>query len=241
MTMGAQNAGDAGPAHMEDERPLSTSERLEHIVATAPGETITLGALLGDLRERAFGVFILVLALPCCIPFLYVIPQIVAVPLLFVTAQLVMGRSTPWLPERFQQREIRIAHLADLTRRAGRYLRFFERVSRPRLSFITRAPVDRLVGLFLLCFCVSILLPLPSTNTAPGIAVAIVALGFLERDGVLVTLGVILGALWIGFLIFAGATIVSFFLGGDDTTDLNGAPPADTVIEAPEAPTTADE
>ncbi len=228
MTIGAQDAGDALAF---DDHPKSTSERLAQIIADADGETITLGALLGELKERAFGVFILVLALPCCIPFLYVIPQIVAVPLLFVTGQLVVGRSAPWLPERFQRREIRIESLADLTRRAGPYLRFFEKVSRPRLSFLTRAPIDRLVGLFLLCFCVSILLPLPSTNTVPGIAVAIVALGFLERDGLLVMLGSALGAVWIGFLIFAGATIISFFTGAE-------AAPADagTGAEATSAP-----
>ena len=195
------------------EEPMSTSERLEHIVATAPSETITLGWLLDQLHERAFGIFLLILALPCCIPFLYVIPQIVALPLLFVAAQMVAGRRAPWLPAQFRDRPIQIANLASVSERAKPYLQYFERISRPRLSVLTRPPLDRVIGLFLVLFCASILVPLPSTNTVPGIAVAIAALGLLERDGLLVTLGVILGAVWIGFLVFAGATIVSWLLG----------------------------
>lgn len=189
---------------------LSTSERLEQIIAGTPGDTITLGALLDQLHERAFGVFLLILALPCCIPFLYLVPQIVAFPLLLVSAQLVFGRDTPWLPTRLRDREVRTESLRDLTRRAGPYLRFFERISRPRLSFLTRAPMDRLLGLFLVLFCISIMLPLPSTNTVPGIAVAIAALGLLERDGVLVTLGVVIGSAWIAALILIGETLVSW-------------------------------
>lgn len=207
----------SGREHVADAQsetaPHSTSERLEQIIAAAPGESITLGALLDQLNERAYGVFLLVLALPCCIPFLYVVPQIVAVPMLFVAAQMALGRNAPWLPARFRERPIEIARLARVSARAKPYLLYLERLSRPRFSALTRPPLDQIVGLFLLVFCASILTPLPSTNTVPGIAVAITALGLLERDGLLVTGGLVLGTLWVGALLFAGATIVSLILG----------------------------
>jgi hypothetical protein len=43
----------------------------------------------------------------------------------------------------------------------------------------------------------------------PGIAVVIVAMGLLQRDGVLVILGGLLGTAWIASLVFAGASLVS--------------------------------
>lgn len=196
---------------------LSTSDRLDQLAADAPGETVTLGWVLDSLEDRAFGLFLLILALPCCIPFLYGIPQIVSLPLLFVAGQMVVGRRTPWLPERLRSRQVSKSSLEDLARRAGPWLRRIERFSRPRLGVLTRAPMDRVVGLALVLFSASILVPLPSTNTVPGIAVTLAAMGLLQRDGILVSLGAILGTVWIGALVFFGVTIISYlkalFLG----------------------------
>ncbi|MEO0991418.1 MAG: exopolysaccharide biosynthesis protein, partial [Pseudomonadota bacterium] len=55
--------------------------------------------------------------------------------------------------------------------------------------------------------------PLPGTNTVPGFAVVIVSMGLLQRDGLLVILGMLLGTAWIASLIFAGATLVSLIRG----------------------------
>ena len=62
---------------------------------------------------------------------------------------------------------------------------------------------------FLVLFSASILVPLPATNTVPGFAVVVVAMGLLQRDGVLVLLGALLGTAWIATLIFAGASLAS--------------------------------
>lgn len=175
--------------------------------------SVSLGWILDRLHERAFGLFLLILALPCCIPFLYGVPQVVALPLLFVSAQIVAGRRAPWLPDGLRARQVSAARLAELSRRAGPWLRRVEAVSRPRLSALTRPPLDRIVGLALVLFSLSILVPLPGTNTVPGIAVALVAIGLLQRDGVLVAGGGALGTAWILTLLFAGATIAAF-IGG---------------------------
>lgn len=188
---------------------MAISDRLHELAATATGEAVSLSWILGQLHERAFGLFLLVLALPCCIPFLYGIPQIVALPLMFVSAQILIGRQTPWLPARLAARTVSVEGLEHLARRAGPWLRRIEAFSRPRQAQLTRAPLDRFVGLALVLFSASILVPLPGTNTVPGFAVVIVSMGLLQRDGILVLLGFILGTAWIASLIFAGATLVS--------------------------------
>lgn len=189
--------------------PMAISDRLDHLAAEAHGQTATLGWVLDQLHERAFGLFLLVLALPCCIPFLYGIPQIVSLPLMFVSVQMLLGRRVPWLPARLAARTVSSADLHSLARRAGPWLRRIEAVSRPRLSVLTRSPMDRFVGAALVLFSASILVPLPGTNTVPGIAVVGVAMGLLQRDGILVLLGVGLGTTWIATLLIAGATLVS--------------------------------
>ena len=44
-------------------------------------------------------------------------------------------------------------------------------------------------------------------------AVVVVAMGLLQRDGILVLIGAALGTAWIAALIFAGATLVSLIKG----------------------------
>jgi hypothetical protein len=192
--------------------PITISQRLGRLVTEAEGDTVTLAWVLGHLHERAFGLFLLVLALPCCIPFLYGVPQIVALPLLFIAAQMVLGRSSPWLPRKLGSRQVSTASLAALARRSDPWLRRVEAVSRPRFAALTRRPLDQLVGLALLAFSASILVPLPGTNTVPAVGVAITAIGLLQRDGILVGLGMIIGAVWIATLLVAGATAASLIL-----------------------------
>ena len=65
------------------------------------------------------------------------------------------------------------------------------------------------VGAALVLFSASILVPLPATNTVPGFAVVIVAMGLLQRDGILVLIGSALGTAWIATLLIAGASLAS--------------------------------
>ncbi|MEM8648284.1 MAG: exopolysaccharide biosynthesis protein [Pseudomonadota bacterium] len=195
--------------HSQHDLDMAISERLDQLAANEPTDTVTLFWVLDDLNERAFGLFLLFLALPCCIPFLYGIPQIVALPMMFVSVQILFGRRSPWLPEKLGARAVTKDSLTGLAERAGPWLRRIEALSRPRLTALTRAPADRIVGLALVLFSASILVPLPGTNTVPGFAVVIVSMGLLQRDGALVILGSIIGTMWIGTLIFAGASLAS--------------------------------
>lgn len=194
---------------LEDQEDVAISDRLAALAEAAPDETVTLGWVLDQLHERAFGLFLLILALPCCIPFLYGIPQIVSLPLVFVAAQIVIGRDVPWLPQKLRNRTVTASGLADLAARARPWLKRIEALSRPRLAILTRRPMSQIVGLALLVFSASIMVPLPGTNTVPGFAVVLVSMGLLQRDGFLVTVGGVLGTLWIATLVIAGATLAT--------------------------------
>jgi len=197
----------------QPDEPMEISRRLAMLAENVEGDAASMDWIMAQLHERAFGLFLLVLALPCCIPFLYGVPQIVALPLMFISAQILLGRTRPWLPRKLGARTVSKAALEDLSRRATPWLQRIETVSRPRLASLTRRPLDQVVGLTLVLFSASILVPLPGTNTVPGIAVVIVAMGLLQRDGVLVILGSLLGTAWIASLVFAGATLASLVRG----------------------------
>lgn len=193
---------------------MSTAENrgliaaLQDIAAGAPDEGLTLGEFTDALGERAFGVILFALALPVCIPFLYVIPQIVALPMLALAAQMAAGRGEPWMPRKFASRRIDKAGLERMARTGRRWFGWLERLARPRALFLSGPTGERVVGVFLMAFCTSVLVPLPLTNTNPGIATAITSLGLLTRDGLLILFGLLMGTAWILLLVIGGPTLL---------------------------------
>jgi len=184
----------------------STSELLLGLGAQINSDQIQIGQLIDALEDRAFGLILLILALPCAVPFLYGIPQAVSVPLVFVAAQIALGRHKLWMPDKVRARSFSREAFEDMAKKAAPYIRWFEMISKPRLVALTKGPIERVLGVLLLIFSASIATPLPLTNTVPGIAVGIMALGFIERDGFLIIVGTILGTIWVTLLV--GAVIL---------------------------------
>jgi hypothetical protein len=75
-------------------------------------------------------------------------------------------------------------------------LQRLERWSRPRMSFLETPLAFRLIGFVLLAFAIGLLVAAPVIGQIPlGVAVCLVGLGLVERDGVLVVGGAIVGLL----------------------------------------------
>lgn len=181
--------------------------------APAAGKaTITLGELSDLMEERAFGLLLLVLALPCCLPFVYLLPQLVALPMVVLAVQMASGRRAPWLPETLRKRQLPVAGLLDVVARAKRYGGWLERLAHPRFPGLTGDRATRIIGVLLIVPCLSILVPLPLTNTVPGIGVALAAVGLIERDALFVLLGLVIGLVWVAILAIGGPALIYFLI-----------------------------
>lgn len=189
--------GDTTPS------PRNLLQAIEHMAAEAPAEGMSLDEIMSHLDERAFGTILFALALPVCVPFLYGVPQVVAVPMLILSFQMVMGRKRPWMPSKLASRRISLANLQRMAKGGRKWFGWLERLTAPRLTFLSGKVAERLIGLAFCLFCLSIMVPLPLTNTTPGIAIAIAAFGLMARDGLLVLLGVLLGMVWVSLLVLA--------------------------------------
>ncbi|MFN4023205.1 MAG: exopolysaccharide biosynthesis protein [Hyphomonas sp.] len=185
------------------ERPSERTllQTIEALAEAAPEEGFSLRDIFDRLDESAFGAGLFLLALPCCIPFLYGVPQVVALPMLALAFQMAIGREEPWLPAKLGARKIDRKGLTQMARGGRKWFGWIEAIIRPRFSFITGRRSERVIGAFLFVFCASILVPLPMTNTVPGMAVAVTAFGLMQKDGLAVTAGMILGTAWVGALI----------------------------------------
>ncbi len=180
-----------------------------------------LGDIVDRLDERAFGLLILLLCLPCIPPFIYVLPQIVALPMLALAGQMAAGKQSPWLPEKFRARRFKLGEFTKVLDLCEKYVRWFEAIARPRLPAVTSRTGVRIVGALTIVPALSILTPLIGTNTVPSIGIAISSLGLIQRDGFLVVLGLVISLGWVAllvlFAVFFGlefATLVKSWIGG---------------------------
>lgn len=155
--------------------------------------------------DRAFGALIFVFALPNVFPTPPGTSAILGLPLIILSFQLLYGRPTPWLPKAIALRSIAREDLAAVVRRAVPVLKRFERVLKPRLSWLVTSVAERLLALLLLILAVILFLPIPLGNMLPAAAMCVIALALIEHDGLAALLGVVISA--ISMLIIWGAMI----------------------------------
>jgi hypothetical protein len=189
---------------------LRATELLERFVAEYPGERIRMGDLVAAMGPRAFGLMLLVLSLPNMLP-VPGISTVFGVPLILFGAQMLLGYPRPWMPRRLAGLELRRAQLSEILDRAAPHLRRAERWLRPRATRLAGLWAERAVGATTLVLGTVLILPLFGGNFLPALAVAVMALGLLERDGVFVALG--LGTAVLALAV-VGAVLTAFAFGG---------------------------
>jgi hypothetical protein len=168
-------------------------------LAAGSDERLTIGELLAALRQQAFAALILVLGLPNCLPMPPPIPLLFGFLLCFVALQMVAGRTAPWLPRRVLQRSLSRADFARAVGRAMPTLRRLEQWSRPRFAIVGTPLGIRIVGGVVLIIALTLLVAAPFIGQIPlGLAACLVGLGLVERDGLLVLIGAIVGAIGLG-------------------------------------------
>ena len=174
-------------------REARTSEILAALAAHST-ERLTVGDLVLILRDRAFALLVVLLGLPNCLPMPPPIPLVCGLLLALVAAQIAAGRLTPWLPRSLLRRTIPRAELLRAVERAVPVLRRLERWSRPRGGVFGGAVAIRLTGFVLLALALGLLVAAPVVGQIPlGLAVCLTGLGLVERDGVVVAVGVAIG------------------------------------------------
>jgi len=176
---------------------LPTSELLIRIVENCPEGEVSVGDLVDRLGDRAFAILLLILALPVSIPGPPGIPNIFGTPMLVFSAQLWLGHQHPWLPGFIRRRRFSRDALLALLRRARPVLARLERVCRPRMLALTDRRGERWLGAFI-CFCAIVLMnpvPIPFSHLPLGMALAILSLGYVERDGIVLIAGMVAAVL----------------------------------------------
>lgn len=168
------------------------AERTSQIIRTIAEdrrEQVTIRQVLATLGGRSYGGLFVLLSVLSPLPGIGVAT---AALMLMLGLQLAFGRPYPYCPARLADHRFRPEAMRRTLRRLVPLIVFAEHFVRPRYDRLTRRPFDLVIGFVVSLLSVVLILPVPLLNMLPSLAVFVVALALLERDGLAMLLGMVL-------------------------------------------------
>jgi hypothetical protein len=203
--------------HSENSQAPTSAVLLDLLLQTSD-QTVTFGWLMGSLGDRSFGIVLLLLGLLASLPGASTIAGLIIV---ISACQMILARHEPALPGFLARRKFRKDRLAWVLNRAVPRLRHLEKYIRPRWQ----GPFEitkRVVGGAILLMGGLLFAPIPLSNVPPAIAIVLIAFAYLEKDGVLLIISLVVAFV---LLLVAGEIIwqamgATGWVGGFLVTDI---------------------
>ena len=181
---------------MNRDEPAKVSDQLEAWLA-GDGEK-SLGGLIEVFAEKSFAlIFILLLGLPALPLPTGGATHVFEIIAALLALQLLAGRRTIWLPERWRRMQLAGPGRRRFLVRLLRTIRWLERYSRPRLRWLFDHRItNSIFGLLVLAGCAGAFLAPPFTglDTLPALGAVLISLGVLLEDALFVGAGIAVGA-----------------------------------------------
>ena len=164
---------------------------LKELHDQAPASPVTLQWVMERLRQQSFGMIILIGA------FAPGVSVLAGLLLLVPSFQMMIGLSELKFPRWIATRELPTRHVGAVMRRAIPVLKYLERAIYPRFA-PPSGTTRRIVGVVIFALTIRLLLaPLPLSNILPAILIAFISPTYLERDGLLLIMGLLGGCVFL--------------------------------------------
>ena len=177
---------------------------------------VTLSDILALAGERIFGFLFVILALPSALPVPapgYSVPFGIAMFCLAI--QLIIGRDRPWLPDKLLKGSMKLETVQKFLKKGLPWVRRVENITKPRIAYLcTSIPGKIILGCAIALMSISMMIPIPGTNTLPAIGIFVTAFGLLEDDGVICIGGLFICSLGLALttsiLVFGAVAVEKF-------------------------------
>ncbi|WP_426573913.1 exopolysaccharide biosynthesis protein [Aquihabitans sp. McL0605] len=197
------------------DRPAPFSVLLQEWIDSDHDKTV------GDLGDvfagKSFAVTILMLMLFPALPLPTAgLSHVLEAVTVVVAAQMVLGRSVLWLPDRWRTRELGPSLEDKAVPWVARKISWAERHSHPRGVHIFRDRLPRrFLGLLIaaLATAAAVSPPFSGLDTIPSMGAVIIALSMILEDIVILAVGIVVGALGVAISVAIGAAAVRFLSG----------------------------
>ncbi len=174
----------------------------------------TIAGLDEIFAEKSFALaFLLLLAIPALPLPTGGITHVFEVIAMLLALELIIGRSTIWLPKRWQKTEIGHRTRKKILPFLMRRIRWFEKYSRRRAGgIIGKTWFRSVMGLIVLVFSLAAFLapPFSGLDTLPALGVVVLSLGLILEDIIIVIVGIVIGVTGIAVTIGLSTIIVTF-------------------------------
>ena len=159
---------------------VPTSVQLSRMLDRAEGAVVSIGWLMEQLGRRSLGFTLLVMAVIGLLPG---VSMFMGPLVAWLAVQMVLGHEAAALPQFVARRSVPVDRLARVIGRVTPGLAWIERLVQPRwpMCFQIARP---LTGLVTLLLGLSLLLPVPFTQVVTAPAIMLLALAYLEEDGI---------------------------------------------------------
>lgn len=187
-------------------------QRLRDAAAAIQDERVSMRAMAQAHGPEAQGTLLLLLAMPCLLP----VPGVGTVLGLGMAALAVAmwrGHGAPCLPQRVAALELPrhwaqrvLVGLASVYALAGRY-------ARARLSHLAMSGRRSATALAVGLMAAIVVLPIPFGNLLPAVALVLIGLGLVFRDGLAVILGLLMSG--VAMVATTGLLLVAWVWGSE--------------------------
>jgi hypothetical protein len=132
--------------------------------------------------------------------------------ILIPAIQMVIGYREPRLPGSLSTKKLEVKKLNKMNKKVIPWIEKIEIYVLPRWILLTKPFALRIMGLMIIGLALLIIVPLPFTNVISAVSLVLFSLGLLEKDGLFMFFGMILGIVSyiVGYLIIRTAIMVFF-------------------------------
>lgn len=172
-------------------------------------DEVSIDDLLDEFGDRSFAPLMLILALIGITPVgaIPTVPTILGLCIAMIAAQMAWGREHVWLPGFVTKRGVSSERLTKGKDKLDKLAKVLDSIAKGRLKSLASGPARRVVAalIVVLCLALPVLELVPFAAAAPFLAIAILSLAMMVRDGLVMLIGgaVAVAALGYGVYWFA--------------------------------------
>lgn len=177
---------------------------------------VSIRNIIDILDEKAAQIIIIILCAPTALPIpaLPVLTQILSSIVIITLLQLFIGKKSIWLPKKLNNKKV---NSETIHKSVGKLIHYHEKIEgiiKPRIKILSSAIFNKIIFLFCIFLSMVVALPIPFSNTVPSMAIIVIMLGIIEKDGILILLGILLAIIGVTTL------FLGYFYGINAISDI---------------------
>jgi hypothetical protein len=184
--------------------PIRTSQVLREILTKNPSvKNFTVKQIVDSIGDNRVGASLIFFSIPGMLP----VPgtsNLVGIPTGVIAGQMIAGRGQFKLPQFILERSVPRRSLTVAIQAMLPILEMAEKVAKPRWQWASHPAAQRLLGVFIFLLALAIACPILGFNAPHAAAIFIISLGLVERDGLAILIGIVVGLASLVFLTGVG-------------------------------------